>query len=159
MIFVDLIRYQFLIFSVCSGEGIKHIPLKQSTISQMMQAAMSSNLFAIAKSAAANLKMEMKMLPTGFPVALCTTAIHFCDRRSNRSFLRLRIVDLVVDAVDVLDESVSEIVVFPPGEHLAFLGTVSTQRQILVAVEEAFEAHQYPNEESNVWRSATSQLS
>ena len=33
------------------------------------------------------------------------------------------------------------------------------QRQILVAVEEAFEAHQHSNEESNVWHSATVQLS
>ena len=32
------------------------------------------------------------------------------------------------------------------------------QRQILVAVEEAFEAHLHSNEESNVWRSATVQL-
>ena len=32
------------------------------------------------------------------------------------------------------------------------------QRQILVAVEEAFEAHQRSNEESNVWRSVTVQL-
>ena len=33
------------------------------------------------------------------------------------------------------------------------------QRQILVAVEEAVEANQHSNEESNVWRSATVQLS
>ena len=33
------------------------------------------------------------------------------------------------------------------------------QRQIVVAVEEAFEAHQHSNEESNVWRSVTAQLS
>ena len=33
------------------------------------------------------------------------------------------------------------------------------QRQVLVAVEEAFEAHQHSNEESKVWRSATVQLS
>ena len=32
------------------------------------------------------------------------------------------------------------------------------QRQILVAVEGAFEAHQHSNEEPNVWRSATVQL-
>ena len=74
---------------------------------------MSSNSFAIAQSATAMLKMKMKMLPTGFPVALCSTAIQFSDRQSDRSFLLLRIVDLVVDVVDVLDVSVSEIVVFP----------------------------------------------
>ena len=74
---------------------------------------MSSNSFAIAKSAAA--KLEMKMLPVGFPVALCNTAIQFCDRHSNRSFLLLRIDDFVVDAVDVVDVSVSEIVAFPLG--------------------------------------------
>ena len=84
----------------------------------------------------------------GFPVALC-----------NRSFLLLRIVDLLVDVVDVLDVSVQEIAAFPPSEHLSFLGIVSVQRQILVAVEEAFEAHQHSNEESNVRRSATVQLS
>ena len=33
------------------------------------------------------------------------------------------------------------------------------QRQILVDVEEAFEAHQHSNEESNVWRSVTVQHS
>ena len=92
-------------------------------------------------------------------MALCSTAIQFSDRHSNRSFLLLRIADLVVDVVDVLDVSVSEIVAFPPSEHLAFKGIVLMQRQILVAVEEAFEAHQHSNEESNVWRSATAQLS
>ena len=63
----------------------------------------------------------MKMLPAGFSVALCNTAIQSCDRHSNRSFLLLRIVDFVVDAVDVVDVSVSEFVLFPPGEHLAHL--------------------------------------
>ena len=33
------------------------------------------------------------------------------------------------------------------------------KKQILVAVEEAFEAHQHSNEESNVWRSVTVQPS
>ena len=33
------------------------------------------------------------------------------------------------------------------------------QRQIMVAVEEAFRAHQHSNEESNVWRSVIVQLS
>ena len=42
-----------------------------TTISQMMQVAMSSNSFAIAKSATTKLKMKMKMLLAGFPVALC----------------------------------------------------------------------------------------
>ena len=98
---------------------------------------MSSNSFAIAKSATAELKMKMETLPAGFPVALCGTAIQSCDRHSKRSFLLLRIPDIVVDVVDVLDVSVPEIVAFPPSEHLAFLGIVSMQRQILVAVEEA----------------------
>ena len=79
---------------------------------------MSSNSFAIAKLATA--KLKMKMLPAGFPVALCSTAIQFSDRQSNRSFLLLRIADFVVDVVDVLDVSVSEIAAFPPGKHLAF---------------------------------------
>ena len=43
-------------------------------------------------------------------VALCNTAIQSCDRHSNRSFLLLRIVDFVVDAVDVVDVSISEFV-------------------------------------------------
>ena len=77
---------------------------------------MSSNSLAIAMLATA--KLKMKMLPAGFLVALCSTAIQFSDRRSNRSFLLLRIADFVVD-VDVLD--VSEIPAFPPGNHLAFL--------------------------------------
>ena len=79
---------------------------------------MSSNSFAIVSLATAMLKM--KTLPTGFPVALCSAAIQFSDRHSNRSFLLLRIGDFVVDAVDVVDVSVSEIVAFPPSEHLAF---------------------------------------
>ena len=65
----------------------------------------------------------MKTLPTGFPVALCNTTIQSCDRRCNRSFLFLRIIDPVVDAVGVVDVSVSEIVVSPPAEHLAFSST------------------------------------
>ena len=90
----------------------------------------------------------------GFPVALCSAAIQSCDRRSNRSFLLDRIADLIVDVVDVLDVSVSEIVLSPPGEHLAFSGIVLMYRQILVAVEEVSGAHPQANEESNVWRSA-----
>ena len=80
----------------------------------------------------------MKTLPTGFPVALCTTAIQFSDQHSNRSFLLLRIVDFLIDVVDVLDVSVSEIAAFPSRERLAFQGIVSMRRQILVAVEEVF---------------------
>ena len=98
-------------------------------------------------------------LPTSFPVALCCTAIQFSDRHCNRSFLLLRIVDLVIDVVDYLDVSVSEIVAFPSSERLAFEGIVLMQRHILVFAEEAFEAHQHSNEESNVWRSAIAQLS
>ena len=64
--------------------------------------------------------LKMKTLPTDFTVTLCSTAIQFSDRHSNRSFLLLRIVDLLVDAVDVLDVSFSEIVAFPAGERLAF---------------------------------------
>ena len=67
---------------------------------------MSSNSFVIKKSATAKLKMKMKMLLAGFPVALCNTAIQSCDRHSNRNFLLLRIVDLLVEVVDVLDVSV-----------------------------------------------------
>ena len=74
---------------------------------------MSPNSFAIAK-------LKMKMLPAGFPVALCTTVIQFSCRRSNRSFLLLRVADFVVDVVEVLDVSVSEIAAFPPSMHLAF---------------------------------------
>ena len=77
-----------------------------TTIDQMTWYSMSSNLFAIVVFATAKL--------TGFPVALHS------DRHSNRSFLLLRIADLFVDIVDVLDVSVSEIAAFPPGEHLAF---------------------------------------
>ena len=61
-----------------------------------------------------------KMLPASFPVAVCSTAIQSCDRHGNRSFLHLRIADFVVDAVDVVDVSVSEFVLSPPGEHRAF---------------------------------------
>ena len=77
---------------------------------------MSSNSFAIVKFATA--KLKMKTLPARFPVALCSTAIQFSRRHSNRSFL-LRIADHVVDVVVVLDVSVSEIVAFPPSERLA----------------------------------------
>ena len=64
--------------------------------------------------------LRMKTLPTDFTVALCCAAIQFSDRHSNRSFLLLRIVDLLVDVVDVLDVSVYEIAAFPPSERLAF---------------------------------------
>ena len=63
---------------------------------------MSSNSFAIAKSAAAKLKMKMKMLPAGFSVALCNTAIQSCDRHSNRNVLLLRIADFVFDSERLL---------------------------------------------------------
>ena len=63
---------------------------------------------------------------TGFPLALCTTAIQSCDRHTNRSFLLIRIADFVVDAVDVVDVSVSEFVPSPPGEHLAFSSITNT---------------------------------
>ena len=89
----------------------------------MIYVAMSSNSLAIVKLATA--KLKMKMLPAGFTVALCGTAIEFGDRHSNRSFLILRISDSVVDAVDVVDVSVSEILAFPPCEHLACSGIVS----------------------------------
>ena len=74
--------------------------IPSTTIFQMMWAAISSNSFAIVKCATAKLKMEK--LPAGFSVALSSTAIQFSDRHSNRSFLLLRIADLVVDVVDVL---------------------------------------------------------
>ena len=104
------------------------------------------------------MKMKMKMLPAGFPVALCSTAIPSFDRHSNRSFLLLRIADFVDDAVDVVDVSVSEIVLSPPSEHLAFSSIVFMHRQILVAVEEVSGVHQHSNEEPNVWRYVTVQL-
>ena len=91
-------------------------------------------------------------------VALCSTAIPSCDRHSRRSFLLLRVADFVVDAVDVVDVSLSEFVLFAPGEHPAFSGIVLMHRQILVAVEEVSGAHQHSNEEPNVWRSVTVQL-
>ena len=91
-------------------------------------------------------------------MALCSTAIQIFDQHSNRSFHTLPIADVVVAVVDVLDVSVSEIVSFPPSERLALLGIVLMQRQNLVAVEEAFGAHQHSNEESNVWRFLTVQL-
>ena len=83
-----------------------------------MRDTMTSNSFAIVKLATA--KLKVKTLPAGFPVALCSTAVHFSDRHSNRSFLHLRIADFVDDVADVLDVSVSEIAAFPPCEHLAF---------------------------------------
>ena len=79
---------------------------------------MSSNSFAMVRFATA--KLKMKTLPAGFPVALCSTAIQFSDRHSNRSFLLIRIVDLLVVVVDVLDVSVSEIAAFPSIERVGF---------------------------------------
>ena len=126
----------------------------------MMWAAMSSNLFAIVKFVTS--KLKMRTLQAGFSVALCSTAIQFSDRHGNRSFLLLRIADLVVDVVDVLDVSVSEMVAFPASERASCISRLFflIQRQIVVAVEEAFfGAHQHSNEESNVQRSAAVQLS
>ena len=81
---------------------------------------MSSNSFATVSLATA--KLKMKTLRTSLPVSLCSTAIQFSDRHNNRSFLLLRIVDLLVVVVDVLDVLVTEIVAFPPSEHLPFEG-------------------------------------
>ena len=137
----------------CEWMSCLHLPLifwnsfqepEITTISRMMRSTMGSNSFAIGSFATAILKM--KTLPTDFSVALCSTAIQFSDPHCNRSFSNLRIADLVVEVVVVLEVSVSEIVAFPPSERLAFLGIVKIQRQILVAVEEAFEAHQHSNE-------------
>ena len=111
-----------------------------TTTSQMTYVAMSSNSFAIRSRPLAKLKMKMKTLPTGFPVALCNTAIQFFDRHSNRSFLLLRIADFVVDAVDVVDVSVSEIDAFPPGDHLAFSGITYTPSIIVSSL--TFLLHQ-----------------
>ena len=81
-----------------------------------MRVATSSNSFAIAKSATA--KLKMKILPAGFTVTLCNTAVQSCDRHRNRSFLLFRIADFVVDAADVVDVSVSGIVAFPPKHYI-----------------------------------------
>ena len=82
----------------------------------MMWAAMSSNSFAVVKFATA--KLKMKTLPAGSPWhSVVPPSSSFSDRHSNRSVLLLRIADFVVDAVDVLDVSVTEIVVFPPSKH------------------------------------------
>ena len=81
---------------------------------------MSSNSFAIVSVATSKLKMKLKMLPAGFSVAPCRTAIQFFDRHSSRSFLLLRIADFVVDAFDFVDVSVQEIAAVPPSERLAF---------------------------------------
>ena len=89
-----------------------------TTVYQMMWNTVSSNSFAIRKFAIA--KLKMKTLPAGSTVALCSTAIQFSDRQSNRSFSLFFELYLVVDVVDVLDVSVSEIVAFKPGERLAF---------------------------------------
>ena len=75
----------------------------------------------------------MKTLPVGFTVALCNTAIQSCDRHSNRSFLLLRIADFVIDAVDVVDVSVSEFVLFPPSEHLAFSSPIFLLHQVFLS--------------------------
>ena len=93
---------------------------------------MSSNSFAIVKLATA--KLKMKTLPAGFPVALCSTAIQFSDRHSNRSFHLLRIADLVVHVVDVLDVWVSEIVAFPPSERLAFQGIIHFRHNMFISL-------------------------
>ena len=103
------------------------------------------------------MKMKMKMPPAGFTVALCDTAIQSCDRHSNRSFLLIRIADFVVDAVDVVDVSVSEFVLFPPAEHLAFSGIVLMHRNS-GRCRRGFWGHQHSNEEPNVWRSVAVQL-
>ena len=57
-----------------------------------------------------------------------------------------------------MDVSVSESVLSPPCEHLAFSSIVFMHRQILVAVEEVSGTNQHSNEEPNVWRSEIVQL-
>ena len=103
-----------------------------TTISKMMEAAMSSNSFAIVKLATAMLKMKMLWLSV-IPPSSC-----------NRSFLLLRIADFVVDAVDVVDVSVSEIVAFPPSEYLALSGITKYSRynpsSLLFLVRKVFQS-------------------
>ena len=79
---------------------------------------MSCNSFSMVRFASS--KLKMRTLSSGFPVALCSTSIQFSDRHGNRSFLLLRIVDLLVVVVNVLDVSVSEIAAFPSSERVAF---------------------------------------
>ena len=128
-----------------------------TTTYQMMWTAMRSKSSVTVRRATAMLKIQM--LPTGFPVALCNTAIQSFDGHGNRSFLLLRTVDLVFVLVGFVDVLVLEIAARPPGKHLAFWGIILMQRQFLVAVKEVSGAHQHSNEGSNVWRSATVQLS
>ena len=87
--------------------SVRHQETEITTISKMVSNTMSSNLFVMVRFATA--KLKMKMLLAGFPWLLF-----------------LRIADLVVDAVDVLDVSVSEIAACPPSEHLAFSGITKT---------------------------------
>ena len=108
-----------------------------------VQVAASSSLFGISKSATAKLKMKMKMLPSGFSSAIPSSSLAI-DKVIGV------IVDFVVDAVDVVDVSVSGFGLFPQDEHLVFSGIVLVHRQILI--EEVLEAHQHSNEEPNVWR-------
>ena len=74
------------------------------------------------------------------------------------NFLLFRLADFVVDAVDVVDVSISEFVLSPPCGHLAFSGVFLMHRQNLVAIEEVSGVHQHSNEEPNVWRSVFVQL-
>ena len=63
-----------------------------------------------------------------------------------------------VDAVDVVDVSVSEFVLSSPGGHLAFSGIVSNASANSCCCRRGFWAHQHSNEEPNVWRSVIVQF-
>ena len=96
---------------------------------------------------------KMKMLPTGFTVALCNTAIQFSDQGSNRSFLLLRTVDFLVDVVR------SKRVPRFHQVSIAFLGIVSIQRQIWSLSKKLLRSISVQTKNPMFWRSAIVQLS
>ena len=92
---------------------------------QMMWNTMSSNLFANVSFATAEVEDEDAaegVCPWVSVILPSSLAIDI----GIEVFLLLQIVDFVVDAVDVVDVSVSEFVLSPPGEHLAFSGITHT---------------------------------
>ena len=85
---------------------------------------MSSNSFAIAKSATAKLKMKMKMLPAVSLWLSVTPTSSLAIDTVIEVFSSFELLGFVIGAVDVVDVPVSEFVPSPPGEHLACSGIV-----------------------------------
>ena len=100
---------------------------KAKHISQRMQVATNSNSFATAKSGTAKIEVGDESAAGGFfRGSVIPTSTLSTDKI---------IEDFVVVVVGVLDVSETEIVLSPPGEHLAFSGIIFSSNIIVSSLQ------------------------